>query len=255
MQDGGARADSLTVAAWIDDMNLVKSLYSGSDQSSLFGRPSWAAAAQGHLDILKFLLSEDALPYEPNYVSGPTFELWKSPLGTAAYVGRDTIVEFYMQLPYCSSQIQPDETLFIYFAAQANQANTLKILLDRYKKITTTQEFLYNVDGVLKSACSRGAADSGRVLLDYRADVNETDSGPYPCLQLAAISGSTPLVKILLEADTSSEAPHMCRKRAYVACLHMGGHKQALREAKRKGFTEIATLIEERKLKPPEYFL
>ena len=54
--NGGTLENCLAIAAWIGDLTLVKSLHRGSDPISFFGRPSWAAAANGHITILQFLL-------------------------------------------------------------------------------------------------------------------------------------------------------------------------------------------------------
>ena len=104
-------ADCLALAEWMGDTDLLKELYWGSDPPSLFGKPSWAAAAQGHLEIVQFFLDEGALPYEKallDNVEDPfdyTNHLYKSSLVAAAFKGHVNILEMFLQHPLCISQV------------------------------------------------------------------------------------------------------------------------------------------------------
>lgn len=249
VEDGGTAADCLTVAAWIGDLNLVRSLHKGSDNLSLFGRPSWAAAAQGHLEVLLYLLDKGALPYEPHDQDGNSHDVWMSAFSTAVYMGRGNIVRMYLQLPYYRLETETDR-LFrpVLAAVQGNQTHTLRTLLDRYKSDAFPQEYMRTIDFALVQACKRGVADSGRVLLEYGADVHETDGSARSCLQLAAMCGSIPLVKMLLDAGAIDGANNKVRRRAFGTSEPGLYQKGALHLAKRRGFTAIVKLIEERKL-------
>lgn len=245
--EGGIEANSLAVAAWMGDLELVKTLHKGSDPLSFFGRPSWAAAAQGHLEILQFCLDHGALPYEPTYVSGPNFGLWRTPLAAAAYMGRENTVGLLIQQPYYRSEKHDQEELAVGFAAQGDQVNTFKMLLDHIKAKVTPEEFCGTVDWGLVLACRRGAPATAKLALEYGADVNETDRGPRSCLQLAAISGSVPIVKMLLDAGVPLEASNLLRTRYRKEATPMRKQRDALYEARKRGHSEIVKLIEEKK--------
>lgn len=246
--EDGMWANCLAVAAWIGDMALVESFNRGSDPLSLFGRPSWAAAIQGHYDVLLFFLNKGALPHEPTFVEGPNFNLSKSPLAAAAYMGRESIVQLYLRPEYYSSKIRHEEATAISYAAQGNQVNTLKILIEHWRGDSTPQELLAELDGALVWSCRRGAPDSARILLDYGADANETDQGPSSCLQLAAISGSAPLVKMLLDAGAELEAAEMIRHRSSGVLKPRRRRRDALTEAYLRDNTSIIRLIEEKQV-------
>ncbi|XPS69163.1 hypothetical protein M3J09_001443 [Ascochyta lentis] len=249
MEDGGTAADCLAIAAWIGDLNLVRSLHNDSDKLSLFGRPSWAAAAHGHVEVLLYLLNKGALPYEPHDQDRNLHDVWMSALSTAAYLGRDNIVSTYLQLAYYRLETEADRMFRpILAAVQGNQTSTLRTLLDRYKAHAPPQEYLRTIDFALVQACKRGLADSGGVLLEYGADVHETDGSARTCLQLAAMYGSIPLVKMLLDAGAIDEANNKVRRRAFGTSEPGLYQKGALHIAKRKGFTTIVELLEKKKV-------
>jgi len=245
--EGDIEANCVAVAAWMGDLDLVKSLHNGSDSLSFFGRPSWAAATQGHLEVLQFCLDKGALPYEPTYVSGPNFGLWRTPLAAAAYMGRENTVQLLLRQPHYKSEHSDQEGLAIYFAAQGDQVNTFRILLDHTKAKVTPEEYLATLDWSLVLSCKRGASAIAKVALELGADVNETDRAPRSCLQLAAISGCVPIVKMLLDAGVPIESSDLLRSRSSGRSTPMRRHKDALYEAKKRGRTEIIKLIEEKK--------
>lgn len=247
-EDGDTTADCLTVAAWIGDMDLVKSLHNGSDKLSIFGRPSWAAAAQGHLEILLYLLDEGALPYEPHDQDGNPHDVWMSAFSTAAYMGRENIVKMYLQLAYYDLDTKADR-LFrpVLAAVQGNQTHTLRTLLDRYKAGASPQEYMRTIDFALVQACKLGLADSGGVLLDYGADIRETDGSARSCLQLAAMCGSVSVVKMLLDAGAIDGPNDKVRRRAFGTSESGLYQKGAMHIAKRKGYTAMVKLLEDQK--------
>jgi hypothetical protein len=244
LYEGGIEDNCVTVAAWMGDLNLVKSLHKGTDPATFFGRPSWAAATQGHCDILQFCLDEGALPYEPNYESGPTFGLARSSLAAAAYMGHETVVKLYLQMPYYRDKPRFEEENALFFAAQGNQVHTLRILLEHAKTIDP-KEYLSKLDWVLVCSCKRGASATAKVALEYGADVNETSLRPLSCLQLAAIAGSAPIVKMLLDAGAEIEASNLLRNRSTGRMTPMRKFRDALTEAKRRDYPAIVRLIEE----------
>jgi hypothetical protein len=250
MKDGNIAADSLAVAAWIGDLGLVRLLHNGSDDLSLFGRPSWAAAAQGHVEVLTFLLDQGALPYEPHSKAKHSYGIWMDAFSIAAYMGRENIVKLYLQLPYYGLGTEA-ERLFhpVDGAVRGNQTHLLRTLLDRYKANASPQEYLRTIDFQLVQACKRGIANSGKVLLEYGADIHETDGSARSCLQLAAMCNCVPLVKMLLDAGAVDGANNVVRRRAFGTSEPGLYQKGALHIAKRRGFAAIVKLIEEGKSK------
>jgi hypothetical protein len=245
--EGGNSVNCLALAAWIGDKALVESYNQGSDPPSFFGRPSWAAAAQGHAEIVQYFLDQGALPYEPTFIEGPNFNLSRSPLGVAAYMGHEHITRLYLQPSYYCSEVRHEEETAIYYAAQGNQPTTLKPLLEHYKENSTQQEFLSKIDGALVWSCRVGAPLSVRILLDYGADVNESDPVPRSCLQLAAIANNVQIVKMLLDAGASLEPDKFIHRRTSARREEKPRRqKSALAEAKLRDNKVIIELLEER---------
>ncbi|KAI9157914.1 Ankyrin-3 [Paramyrothecium foliicola] len=203
----------LAIAAWIGDLRLVKSLYHGSDTPSFFGRPSWAAAAQGNIHILRFLLAQGALPYEPNFRVGPSFKLSECPIGVAAYMGHRNIVQLYLEHEYFSTEARWEEKTAICYAVQGDQQETLKLLLEHFKQHFPIDEYLYELDSCLVTGSRRGAGNSVRILLSCGANPDESDDSAYSCLQFAAKEGSVEIVKMLLDAGASTIAPRFIQCR------------------------------------------
>ncbi|CAG8981438.1 hypothetical protein HYALB_00013631 [Hymenoscyphus albidus] len=226
----------LTIAAWIGDGTLVESLTKGMDQDSMsfFGRPSWAAAAQGHADLLQLFLNQGALPYNPDFVQGPRFELSKSPLAVAAYMGHENIIRLYLQ-HYCP-EMQQEELMGIFYAAKGNQPTTLQLLLEHHKTTSTVQEYQETIDVALTMSSGRGAPDSLRILLDHGANVNKSLDFPLSCLQYAVIAGDTQTVKLLLDAGASLE-PMVWNERT---------RPSALKEASRRDNHALTKLISDK---------
>jgi ankyrin repeat protein len=248
--EGGTSVNCLALAAWIGDKTLVESYNVGLDPPSFFGRPSWAAAAQGHAEIIQFFLDQGALPYEPTFVEGPAFNLAKSPLGVAAYMGHENITRLYVQPSYYCPEVRHEEETAIYYAAQGNQPMTLKYLLEHYKQNSTHQEFLSEIDGALVWSCRVGAPLSFQILLDYGADVNESDTVPRSCLQLAAVANNVQIVQMLLDAGASLEPDKWIHRRTSTRPIEKPKRqKSALAEAKLRDNKAIVELLEERQRK------
>ncbi|KAK7980855.1 hypothetical protein PG989_013312 [Apiospora arundinis] len=197
---GGTWENCLAIASWIDNLSLAESLHMGSDPVSFFGRPSWAAAAHGHLDVLQFFLRHGALPYEPTFKSRDSLGLGGSAIRAAAAMGHDKIVRFYLQPPYFSPEVQDEVGFAIHCAAETDQPQTLRTLLDQYKQTQTEHSYLSTIDCALRVSCRRGNPGAARVLLEYGADPNDTDKQPRSCLQYAVKSGDATTVKLLLDA-------------------------------------------------------
>lgn len=244
--EGGMDGNCLAVAAWMGDLDLVKSLHKGSDPLAFFGRPSWAAATQGHLEILQFCLDNGALPYEPTFSNGPSFNLDRSSLASAAFMGHENIVKFFLQYPHYRSRFGGEEAISVYFAAQGNHANTLRIMLEHSRKITGDKEFMSRVDWSLVVACRRGAFDTAKVALEeYGASILETDKSPRSCLQLAVRASNPELVKLLLDAGAPLKADGVERQRFRDISKRMTKRRDALTEAKKRDHPTIIRLIEE----------
>lgn len=246
--EGGMDGSCLTLAAWTGNMDLVKSLYADSDPLTMFGRPSWAAAAQGHCDVLQFCLDRGAVPYEPDAKPGPALKLRETPLGAAAYMGHENIVRFLLQHEF----YQSFSSLFAgvtaaSFAGQGDQVNTLKLILDHVQSIARPLYIQGTADSALLGSCDRGALHTAKLALDYGADPNETDPRPRSCLQLAARSGNALIVKMLL--DAGADIPPARGHRQRMVGLRggaWGNQLSAMSEAKRRGYTMIVQLIEEK---------
>ncbi|KAK8134188.1 hypothetical protein PG984_006200 [Apiospora sp. TS-2023a] len=245
--EGGTWENALAIASSMGDLTLVESLNRGSDPPSFFGRPSWAAAAFGHLDVSQFFLKQGALPYEPTFHHVTDLVLGETPLGAAAYMGHDDIVQLYLQPPYFCPGVQKEEAKAMFVAAEGNQPRTLRTLLE-HRKRTQPQDFLEMLDAALLWSSKRGAPDATRVLLEYGAHPNETDKSPRSCLQHAAIAGDAATVQLLLDAGASLEASPYINKRT-VPRLNdrwRKKYKDALTEAKRRNYVAVVRVIEEK---------
>lgn len=228
---------------------MVESLNRGSDPPSFFGRPSWAAAAFGHLDVLQFFLRQGALPYEPTFRHITDLVLGETPLGAAAYMGHNDVVQLYLQPPNFCPEVQNEEAKAIFVAAAGNQPQTLRTLLEHRRQ--TQQDFLEMIDAALLWSSRRGAPDATRVLLEYGAHPNETDKSPRSCLQHAAIAGDAATVKLLLDAGASMEASRYINKRTSPELNDRWRKKyrDALTEAKRGNYAAVVRVIEEKQRK------
>ncbi|KAK8054858.1 hypothetical protein PG993_000085 [Apiospora rasikravindrae] len=203
---------------------------SDPDSPSFFGRPSWAAAAHDHLEVLQFFLDRGARVQDPRDKDRANSEIGKTALGVAAYMGHQRI------LPRA-----------IYFAAQGNRPDTLRCLLERYRETETRRNsFLRTLDSTLVCASRRGAALATGVLLEFGADPNESDNMPRSCLQNAARAGDAETVRLLVEAGASCEASWWVRRRTEPELEKTGRLRcDALTEAGARGYRDIEEIIEE----------
>ncbi|KAK8087862.1 hypothetical protein PG997_002823 [Apiospora hydei] len=74
---GGTAENCLAVASWMGNFALVQSLLDQNPTNSgaqtdpdplyLFGRPSWAAAVNGNVDLFEFFLKRGSKPFEPTF--------------------------------------------------------------------------------------------------------------------------------------------------------------------------------------------
>lgn len=263
-------ANCLALAAWLGDMELVKSLHNGSDPESFFGRPSWAAAVGGHRDIVKYCLDHGASPYGGiKYLVIP-----KGPnaFAGAAYRGHEDVVRLYLEQPlfqfgecddsagrhaFLTQQtveaggVGQDENsqpkwrstdlsneLFTpsVHAALGNQVKTLELLLEHARRVCGTCpkcQVSYEValDGIFLAACEGGAKETAELAVELGADFAETFYRSRPCLTQAIQAGSLPLVKYLVEkANTLEDNVSGVLRRAW-------------REAKSRGSREMMLAI------------
>jgi hypothetical protein len=264
---GGKWENCLAVAAWMGDLKVVQSLLltqaptddesdTPLDPPSFFGRPSWAAAAGGHLRIYQWFLKRGAMPYEPPTSWNNDLVLGENPLVAAAHLGHDSIVRAILAAGRPETRREVSKAT--KHAAYANQPQTLRTLLEDYRQHPDFSEAKlrgrldYNL---AFCSCRRGAPESTRVLLEYGADPDATDYTPRSCLQLAAKSGDARTVRLLLEAGASLEAPGYRRNRIDPDIdsdrRDMNQPKRrrrdALEIAKKRNWPEIVRLIEAKK--------
>lgn len=245
--EGGSWANCLALAACIGDLALVRSLNKGSDPPSFFGTPSWAAAAHGHVEILQFFLDQGALPYNPAFDAVHDFQLGKTPLGAAAYMGHERIVQLYLHPVNLLANKPSHLVKATYYAAQGNRTVTLRMLIEYHKENFTRQVFLSVIGNALLWSCERGTPHAARMLLDYGADPDETDYTPNSCLQLATRAGDSATVKMLLNAGALIEAPEYIYKRSRPdRKRRKTPERDALTVARLWGFQAIVELIEEK---------
>jgi hypothetical protein len=243
----------LVLAAWKGDLGLLKSLHTGSDPETLFGKPSWAAATQGHCEALRYLMDNGAVPFNPSFIAVPSFHLASSALASAAYMGHEDTVRLFLAHPYYSSEQPPvggwgEVHQAAEYAAQGNRAAVFRLLLDFIKSKDTEKEYLATLDWSFVNSCKRAAVEAAKTALELGADINETDKGPRSCLQIAAATGNAQLVKLLLDAGIQIEAASVLRVRASGRETVMRKHRDALTVAKKMDFPEIVRLIEEKKV-------
>ncbi|KAK8055632.1 hypothetical protein PG993_000859 [Apiospora rasikravindrae] len=261
----GTRENCLAVAAWMENSKFIQSLLvknaftcgseTDPDPLSLFGRPSWAAAVNGNVDLFEFFLKRGAKPFEATFKWNRRLILGDSPLGAAAYMGHDSIVRLILGERH-HPELEREVSKAINYAAYANQPRTLRTLLEHYKKTHSEAEVLGQLDfSLLLYSCKRGAPDTTRVLLEYGAHPNETDYKPRSCLQLAARSGDAMTVKALLDAGAHLEAPQYRQHRtrpehdAYRRGVMAPRNRQsdALDVAEKRKYPEIVRLLQEKK--------
>ncbi|KAK8009301.1 Ankyrin repeat-containing protein [Apiospora marii] len=250
--------------AWMGDLKVVQSLLltqaptddesdTPLDPPSFFGRPSWAAAAGGHLRIYQWFLKRGAMPYEPPTSWNNDLVLGENPLVAAAHLGHDSIVRAILQADHPETRREVSKAT--KHAAYANQPQTLRTLLEDYRRHPdfSQAKLRGRLDYNLAfCSCRRGAADATRVLLEYGADPDATDYTPRSCLQLAAKSGDARTVRLLLEAGASLEAPGYRRNRIDPEIdsdrrdMNQPKRKRrdALEIAKKRNWPEIVRLIE-----------
>lgn len=210
-------ANCLALAAWLGDLELVKSLHTGSDPDSFFGRPSWAAAARGHQDIVRFCLDHGALPYYDRrwygYYCGE-----RNPLAAAAFMGHESVVRLYLERPFFNFPLAEFEdpvdshrlareciwhqvNATCGYAAQGNHVNILKLLFDHY-----ALEYPSIITSSFKSACYGGSTETAKFALESGANLTGALCSSSLCLNRAARSGSVSLVKWLASLEKTRQA-------------------------------------------------
>ena len=141
------------------------------------------AAEFGFLEILKFLLDEEA-PLESLY--GTTA------LHIAAEKGHLKIVQYLLKIEKC------DDCLVVFYAAKGGDYDTLHFLLSRKKVYLDSCDSALNYIP-LHIAIENGHVESVKLLVETGADVNlaELRTGKTP-LHVAAENGNLETVKFLL---------------------------------------------------------
>ncbi|KAK8097434.1 hypothetical protein PG984_016573 [Apiospora sp. TS-2023a] len=251
--EGSIRLNCCTIAALTGKLPLVKLFSTGSDLDppTFFGRPSWAAAAHGQVEVMRFLLEQGTTTPGPKLDRKTYLEFGQTALGVAAYMGHQSIVQLYLRSPFTGPDVELQLERAIHYAAQGNQPGTLWSLIRRCRETDTSQGktfFLRAIDRALVCASRRGGPASlvVRVLLDYGADLNETDNIPRSCLQNAARAGDTETVRMLVEAGASCEASRWVRRRTEPALKTMGTlRRDALAVARKRGYRAIVGIIKE----------
>ncbi|KAK8077133.1 hypothetical protein PG996_003303 [Apiospora saccharicola] len=225
------------------------------DPPSFFGRPSWAAAANGHADLFEFFLQRGALPRDPPTNWDNNLLLAETKLGAAAHRGHDRIVRTILATG--DPDVGREAKMATRHAAYANQPQTLRTLLDHYRHTPSFSEaeLAGRLDyGLAFCSCPRGNAEATAVLLELGADPDATDYAPRSCLQLAAKAGDARTVRLLLDAGASLEAPRYRRNRVEPGIDAYRGEmsqprrqrRDALGIARKKNWVEIVRLIEEK---------
>ncbi|KAF2135987.1 uncharacterized protein K452DRAFT_313572 [Aplosporella prunicola CBS 121167] len=267
----------LTVAAWLGDMDLIKEIeldaYNNPGDStndpSLFGRPLWAAAAQGHLEVVNHFLDRGDRDYGVVHARSGWdifFGIDKLAVGVAAYMGRGSVVQALQQAQTLRQeeylqhhsfwQLKDHEERAIVCAVQGNQPELLSLLLDRYKEGPWHSEYpgweftCSLTSFCLVISCKLGLHRPASVLLQHNANTLDTDFTPLSFLELAAISGNATLVKILLDAGAGLEPAKTTRgftlKWQRDISFSRRKRKSALAEARYRGHREVERLIVEK---------
>ncbi|KAF2135346.1 uncharacterized protein K452DRAFT_363221 [Aplosporella prunicola CBS 121167] len=243
---GGTSANCLTVAAWVGDMALIKSFNLESNACSFFGRPLWAASAQGHLDVVKHFLNHNATENWLDTERGPWPGIARSPLDVAAYMGRESIVRLFLNPRYNNTTVQSWEGCAIHSAAIGGHANILTLLIHHYKEVKYPDDIVKTLHASLIQSCRHGMHQTAQVLLQHGAKPIYTDVFPRTSLQWAAITGNAALVKMLLDAGAELEP---ATERHFPSGKKMGNcrvWKDGLSEARDRGHKEVERLILER---------
>ncbi|KAK8124260.1 uncharacterized protein PG998_000019 [Apiospora kogelbergensis] len=264
---GGMWENCLAVAAWMQDLKLIRSLLDSNatasdadaspDPFSFFGRPSWAAAANGNMALWEFFTNRGALPFEPTYEWTGFLHLGKSPIRAAAYMGHDSMVRMILQAGHYQAREDVDRA--IQYAAYGNRPQVLMTLLEHYRHTHGEADLQVLLDhSLVHWSCRRGAPDTTRVLLEYGANPEATNTEPRSCLQLATATGNAMTVKALLDAGAALEAPRFRLLRgididSYRRELNTprGKGMSALDLAKKRQYVDIVRLIEEREREMP----
>ncbi|KAK8133641.1 ankyrin [Apiospora sp. TS-2023a] len=182
--------------------------------------------------------------------------LAENKLGAAAHRGHDRIVRTILASGH--PDVGRETKKATQHAAYANQPQTLRTLLDHYRQMPkfSEAELVGRLDYCLAfCSCPRGNAEATAVLLEQGADPDATDFAPRSCLQLAAKAGDARTIKLLLDAGASLEAPRYRRNRVEPEIDVDRGEvnqprrqrRDALGIAKKKNWTQIVRLIEEKK--------
>ncbi|KAF2137716.1 uncharacterized protein K452DRAFT_312102 [Aplosporella prunicola CBS 121167] len=244
--EGGIPANCLTIAAWIGDIALIKHIGLEPSVRSFFGRPLWAAAAQGHLIVVKHFLDSGVMTKMPDEENHDVFNIASSPLQVAAYMGQESIVQLFLNPQYYNATVQHWERSAIISAAKGGYPDILTLLIHHYKSVGYLDDLMTTLHGGLIATCRLGMHRTVQVLLQHGAKPIYTDMFPRTCLQWAATTGNAALVKMLLDAGAGLEPatePYFPNGRTMPTKMVW---KDALSEAHDRGHKEVERLIRAR---------
>ncbi|SPO03594.1 uncharacterized protein DNG_06277 [Cephalotrichum gorgonifer] len=208
-------------------------LPSVNDWVPYFGRPLPLAAAWGHVDIVRYLLSRGANPRAVNanewtgedgegYEWEPYIYLYVGykhihrhpeviPLGVAALGGHEDIVNLLLQPEHRPSTLKKEYFLAMVLAAKGGHIRLLH-LLDSIL-VESTGKSWPGYPGVgevmLWEASRHGHEDIVNILAENGVDLN-ADPGPYftssgPALRNAAAEGNVSMARLLLDLGANPD--------------------------------------------------
>lgn len=187
----------LTLAAWLGDMSLVEAFVEDTCPDPKpkypFGTPLWAAARQGHIDIVQRLLKRGASVNRENIYRST----YKTGVEGACRGGHEGVVRLLLQPRYNFDTSGEDMQHAICAAASGNHADILQLLLER----STIQGFYFiqAINSALREACRHGSDAAARVLLDIGADPNKVPGRKsYSCFEIAVMRGCPTTVQLIL---------------------------------------------------------
>jgi hypothetical protein len=222
-------ANCLTLAAWLGDLELVKSLHQGSDPITFFGRPSWAAGFQGHADIVEYCLSHGARAYYRSDYPGAVF-LYNDAFIGAAYNGHENVVQRYLE----HWSTDEEQVLFACrSAAYGNQDKIFRMLLKHVKHTYTDKSYDFAVNFGFYHACKNDALAVAKHAFECGADMEWAVHPVIHCTTFAAYTGSAQLMKFLNDATVHAKLD--------VPSVML---VQARRRAKWRNYREMQLIIE-----------
>ena len=208
----GRLGDTLTVAAYFDRLQMVRSILEDDDATK-----SWTsskqlammrAAKNGHLTIVKLLIEYGANVETRNSTTAlmgykHIAEFFTTPLHLTVESGHLHVVEYLISHGASLQAVDRDGLTSLHLAAESNQMEVLKCLLEHGANIHATSEH----GTPLHLAVQRGHVQVATELLDKGARADSLSSQHLTPLHDAATHGQVNLIHLLLEsgADIDSQ--------------------------------------------------